>query len=205
MNPFRPSGGENTPPEPDPKIQVLESAIQGMKKDQEDLEFKLDQKDAAISKLETSIQLMEEKIQALEDTRKTPAPAQPDTSRQTPSGLYHKARNLLLEGNPSQAAGLFSQFLQNYPDNDLADNAVYWLGECHYTLGEYQKAAAVFKNLELQYPKSEKVPDATLKAGYSYLSLDDTNRAHHYLKKVLKSYPFSPAAEKAEEKLKSFE
>ena len=69
---------------------------------------------------------------------------------------------------------------------------------------KYQKAITIFKDLVTKYPKSGKVPGALLKTGYAYLSLDNPNRAHHYLKTVLIKYPFSPAAEKAEEKLKSF-
>jgi len=49
------------------------------------------------------------------------------------------------------------------------------------------------------------VPDALLKTAYAYLSLDDADRAHHYLKKVVKQYPFTPAGEKAEQKLKAFQ
>ncbi|MCP4718853.1 MAG: tetratricopeptide repeat protein, partial [Desulfobacteraceae bacterium] len=94
---------------------------------------------------------------------------------------------------------------EQHPKHNLADNAMYWLGECHYSSGQYAKAVAVFKDLVKAYPKAEKVPDAILKTGYSYLSLDDINRAHHYLKLVLTKYPFSPAAEKAQEKLKEFE
>ncbi len=72
-------------------------------------------------------------------------------------------------------------------------------------MNRYKKAIIIFKDLVAKYPKSGKVPGALLKTGYAYLSLDDSNRAHHYLKQVLRKYPFSPAAEKAEEKLKSFE
>ena len=122
-----------------------------------------------------------------------------------PAVLYKKARLLLVEEDYVNSAALFTEFIKNHPQDSLADNAVYWLAECHYSLGEYQKAISIFQDLETTYPKSEKVPDAILKTGYSYLSLDDTNRAHHYLTKVIKKYPFSPAADMAQEKLRSFE
>ena len=34
-----------------------------------------------------------------------------------------------------------------HPDHSLADNAMYWLGECHYSSGQYAKAVTVFKKL----------------------------------------------------------
>ena len=83
--------------------------------------------------------------------------------------------------------------------------ALYWLGECSYSLEEFPKAIQTFKELVDRYPKRGKVPDALLKTAYAYLSLDDSDRAHHYLKLVVKRYPFTPAGEKAEQKLKAFQ
>ena len=119
-----------------------------------------------------------------------------------PVQLYNKARGLLLEGDTDTAGDLFTAFIKSHSDHELADNAMYWLGECHYTAGRYDQAITVFKNLVKTFPKAEKVPDALLKTGYAYLSMDDINRASHFLKKVLVKYPFSPAAEKAQIKLR---
>lgn len=182
------------------KIEELETNLADLQQDQSDLEVRLKQKQDLIQSLKTKITTLETKVAALERAKKTVNP----TRYKTPELLYKKARNLLLEDDLVNAASLFNAFIKKYPENSLADNAVYWLAECHYSLGEYKKAISIFKKIELTYPKSEKVPDAILKIGYSYLSLDDTNRAHHHLKKVLTRYPFSQAAEKAQEKLGDF-
>ncbi|MBF0202446.1 MAG: tetratricopeptide repeat protein, partial [Desulfamplus sp.] len=84
----------------------------------------------------------------------------------------------------------------------LAVNALYWMGECRYSLQDYTGAVSVFKGLVEKYPRGIKVPDALLKIAYSHLSLDDTDRALHYLKNLVKQYPFSSAGEKAAERLK---
>jgi tol-pal system protein YbgF len=159
----------------------------------------------SISALEDEILLLEKKISGLEKQLSNRKPIVYQVSYTEPSQLYQKARGLLLEGDLTNAAQLFETFVQQHPKNSLADNAMYWLGECHYSSGRYAEAVTVFKNLVRTYPKAEKVPDALLKTGYAYLSMDDVNRAHHYLKSVLTQYPFSPAAEKAQEKLKEFE
>jgi len=158
-----------------------------------------------VSALEDKILLLEKKISTLELQLASRKPVIYQISYTEPSQLYKKARNLLLKGDTTNAAQLFETFVAQHPGHSLADNAMYWLGECHYSSGRYTKAVIVFKNLVKSYPKAEKVPDALLKTGYSYLSMDDINRAHHYLKLVLTRYPFSPAAEKAQEKLKEFE
>jgi len=179
------------------KISRLESELSAAGQVQKNLNKDIKDKTATIKKLQDTIVTLEEKISVLE--KKT------ITDRALPpSVLYKKARNLFIEDTYTRAASLFAQFEKKYPEHDLADNAVYWLGECHYSMAEHEKAVIIFNRLTTQYPKSEKVPDALLKTGYSYLLLDDANRAHHYLKQVLKKYPFSPAAEKAQEKLKGF-
>lgn len=191
--------------------QELEDKVIRLKQQLADQTFILDKKDAQIKQLKIRNASLEKRLARLEKKNEAQVPKQKrrpvllEPKDASPQNLYKKARNLLLEDNFSQAADLFIQFIKKYPEHSLADNAVYWLGECYYSLRQFKKAIPIFKDLEHKYPKSEKVPDANLKLGYSYLSLNDTNRAHHYLKKVIKTYPFSPAAEKAEEKLKEFE
>lgn len=179
------------------KISRLESKLSVAGQDQKNLKKEINDKTVTIKKLQDTIVTLEEKISVLEKKNSS-------DSDLPPSVLYKKARNLFIEDSYTTAASLFAQFEKKYPEHDLADNAAYWLGECYYSMAEHEKAVIVFKRLTTQYPKSEKVPDALLKTGYSYLSLDDANRAHHYLKQVLKKYPFSPAAEKAQEKLNGF-
>ncbi len=123
----------------------------------------------------------------------------------TPGKLYKRARSLLLEENFKQAAILFTRFIKKYPHNELSDNSFYWLGECHYSMGDYKGAVKIFKNLVKRYPRAGKVPDALLKTAYAYLALDDTDRANYYLKKVVTKYPFTDAGDKAALKLKAFQ
>ena len=201
----KPAEPKNENPQDQEQISRVESELTEVKKSQEILQHDMQLKDANIKKLQENILKLEKKISFLEEKKEAPNLSKYKIEYKTPSVLYKKARNLLIEEDYISASDLFGTFIKNHPRDELADNAVYWLGECHYSLGDYKKALSVFKNLEIKYPKSEKVPDALLKTGYSYLSLDDSNRAHHYLKQVLKKYPFSPAAEKAQEKLKSFQ
>lgn len=130
-------------------------------------------------------------------------PAAPEkVEKIDPVKLYNKSLDLLLrKRNVPMAQVLLSDFVKEFPDHKLADNALYWLGECSYTTGHYDQAAKIFKTLVQTYPKGQKVPDALLKAGYSYLSIDDVSQANQYFKQVITRYPFSPAADKAQKKL----
>ncbi len=167
-----------------------------------------------ITRLENRIALLEKK--SCSQTKPSPprkqaypgSPAKPNrpappaqTGDLDPVKLYKKGRVLLLERNISMAQTLFSDFVKKFPDHKLADNALYWLGECSYTTGDYEKAAKIFKKLVQTYPKGQKVPDALLKTGYSYMSIDDVSQANQYFKQVITRYPFSSAADKAQQKL----
>lgn len=197
-------GGAPLPPETGAPAPVLESSNPslaskppekesrtGSQPEPDATQEKLDELNARISILEQNVAQLE--AQSLKTARKYSDPKQ----------LYQQARTLLLKGDTKGAAALFNTLARDHSTHSLADNAMYWLGECHYTSGEYEKAAEVFKKLVIIFPKADKVPDALLKTGYSYLSMDDVNRADHYLKKVIKRYPFSPAAEKAQKKMKT--
>lgn len=159
-----------------------------------------------------SMEVFEQRLNALERPKQpvktgptaTSAKEKPQTDTE-PALLYKKARGLLLEENFKEAGKLFKAFATQHPDEELADNSLYWLGECCYSLKEFPKAIQTFKELVDRYPKGGKVPDALLKTAYAYLCLDDGDRAHHYLKQVVKRYPFTPAGEKAEQKLKAFQ
>ncbi len=178
----------------------------GEKQDPSDaLKQELESTNQRFFALKDEVLVLEKKVSGLEDQLSTQKPVVYQVAYTDPAQLYKKARSLLLEGDSTHAAQLFKTFVDQHPNHSLADNAMYWLGECHYSSGQYAKAVTVFKDLVKAYPKAGKVPDALLKTGYSYLSMDDTTRAHHYLKLVLTKYPFSPAAEKAQEKLKEFE
>jgi tol-pal system protein YbgF len=136
---------------------------------------------------------------------KEEAVAEKKTAYTEPILLYKDGRTSLLEEEYGAAIQTFTQFLEKYPHNDLADNALYWIGECHYAVTDFDKAIKTFKEVVEKYPRGMKVPDALLKTAYSYLSLKDKDRAHHYLKLVVEKYPFSEASEKAQIKLKTFQ
>ena len=161
-------------------------------------------KDAVVEALENKIDVLENKVSSLETQLAQQKKIVYTVEYSDPAQLYQKARNLMLENDTDNAADLFTTFAKQHPDHSLADNALYWLGECHYTKGRYAQSIEVFKDLVNRYPKAEKVPDALLKTGYAYLSLDDVNRASYFLTQVIKKYPFSPAAEKAQAKLSTF-
>ena len=71
----------------------------------------------------------------------------------------------------------FSQFLNTYPKDALAENAQYWLGEVYYKKQDFAKAAVAFKEGYSKYPEGSKGPDCLLKLGLSMKALGKNEEA----------------------------
>ena len=147
---------------------------------------------------------------AAEKTEKTPS--QPTASKGAPTFLelrpeeaYKNAYFAYRNGLYKKAISLFTQFVEEYPQHNLADNSQYWIGESYYDMKDYKSALDAFKKVIDQYRNGNKMPDALLKTGYSYLALKDYQNARTFLIQVVKDYPFSTSAQHAEVQLRKLE
>ena len=96
----------------------------------------------------------------------------------------------------------FNAFLAKYPHSDLADNALYWLGESYYVTQDNASALAAFDRLLEEFPSSDKVPGALLKKGYILDAMGKRKEARETLQRVLDQYPSSSVASMAKARLK---
>jgi tol-pal system protein YbgF len=118
-----------------------------------------------------------------------------------PPAAYVKAFGLYSANNFPGAIEAFEAFLRDDPRSDYAANAVYWIGECYYSLPDLGKARETFQKVADAYPKSAKAPDALLKLGYTLAALNEKGKAVAVFESLIKAYPGSPAAVRARERL----
>ncbi|HWP59380.1 MAG TPA: tol-pal system protein YbgF [Candidatus Acidoferrales bacterium] len=118
---------------------------------------------------------------------------------------YEAALKIMDQKDYRQAIVRFREFLKKYPTSELADNAQYWIGECHYALKEYDQAILEFDQVRRKYPKGDKVPAALLKQGFAFAELGDRLDARLILQELIDRYPLSAEASRAKEKLKSLQ
>lgn len=121
-----------------------------------------------------------------------------------PEAEYQAAFNLLKDGKYDEAATALSDFVARNPQDELAPNALYWLGEAHYVRRDYPAALAAFESLLRDYPGTRKAPDALLKAGYSQQELKRLGAARALLMRVVEEYPDTQAAADARARLERF-
>jgi len=121
----------------------------------------------------------------------------------TPDELYRSAYEDYMRGNYDLAADGFNEYLRRWPQTELSDNALYWIGECYDAQDKTQEALDTFSKVLEDYPMSDKAAAAQLKKGLLYLKLDDQGQAVVNLQYVVYEHPGTREADLAREQLKS--
>lgn len=118
-----------------------------------------------------------------------------------PDQLYRTAYEDYMRGNYDLAAQGFREYLRRYPDTDLADNALYWIGECYDAQNLTEEAIEVFGQVLENHPTSDKAAAAQLKKGLLYLREGDQAQGVVHLQYVVYEHPGTREADLARERL----
>jgi tol-pal system protein YbgF len=140
-------------------------------------------------------------VAAAVPTEESPAPRPAAPTPPAPRELYSQAYADYARGNYDLAIQEYEEYLRNYPDTDLSDNAQYWIGECLYSKQKYEEALLAWDELFRRYPGSDKLPDARYKKGTALERLGRRSQALIEYRAVANRYPNSEAGRKAREKL----
>lgn len=125
--------------------------------------------------------------------------AEPSSTEQA---IYNQSFDALKAGSYSIAITGFKDFLSNYPQSPLAENAQYWLGEAHYVDHDYDSAAEAFRAVLRKWPDGRKAADALLKLGFTQVEQKQFGAARATLTTVTQKYPGTDDARLATEKLR---
>jgi len=96
----------------------------------------------------------------------------------------------------------FTDYLNYCGNQELADDARFWMGESYYFMGKFGEAISEFDLLLKDFPDSEKRPGALYKTGRSYEELGRIKEAKGAFQKLLDEFDGTLEAEQAREKLK---
>lgn len=152
--------------------------------------------DAAFSVMRDDIHELQVKTGLAGGGQASPQPAVPSMNM-SPGQVkaeYDRARKLYLKRDLAGAAPMFANIVSGAPNDKLAPNAQYWLGECYYSQALFNEAISEFQKVIDNYPASPKAPDAMLKIAYSHHMLKDGKTAMAGMRDLLKRYPKSRAA-----------
>ena len=100
----------------------------------------------------------------------------------------------------------FRSFLQTYASSSRADDAAFWIADCHYRQGEFKNAVLRFDDVVRNYPTGNRAPDALYRQGESLLKLGPGfhEAARRAFERVLKEYPDSARAPEAKRQLEVY-
>ncbi len=110
----------------------------------------------------------------------------------TPQERYNYAYKLLVQSDYADAEAAFREFVATHPQDALAGNAQYWLGETYYVRQQYEPAAQAFLQGYQTYSKNAKAPDSLLKLGMSLAALKKNPEACAALGQLAKEFPNAP-------------
>jgi len=116
--------------------------------------------------------------------------------------LYQNALRDFTGGKYDLAKQEFSDYMTNFPTNDLASNAQFYLGEIDYAQGNYKVAIVSYTKVIAQYPRSFKVAASQLKKAQAEIKLGNKQAGIRDLHEVVRKYPGSDEARQAQARLR---
>jgi tol-pal system protein YbgF len=112
----------------------------------------------------------------------------------TPTEVYDRAYQFVLDGDYEKAEQSFRSFLVTFPTDKRAPDAQYWIGDSLFQRGMYREAGQEFNSGYRAYPKSGKAPDSLLRLGMSLTALGQREAACAVYSELVKRYPDAPHA-----------
>ena len=128
-----------------------------------------------------------------------PSSAVPPISADT---LYQNGLRDLTSGKYDLARQEFSDYIQNFPSNDLAGNAEFYLGEIAYAQNDFKTAITAYDTVLANYPKSFKLAASLLKKASAELELGMKASGIRDLREVERRFPGSDESRRAQAKLR---
>jgi tol-pal system protein YbgF len=130
-------------------------------------------------------------------------PRLPATTSTAPpvEDLYKAAFNDYMAAKYPIATSEFGDVIKAYPDNSLAGNSFYYLGEIDYRAGKYSAAAKDYDKVLEQFPDSNKIPASHLHKGQALIEMKQNDAGVRELRALIQRFPNSPEATQARSKL----
>ena len=101
---------------------------------------------------------------------------------------YDLAVEYYMNKKYEKSLDIFNQLIAFDTNDNLADNAQFWIAQIFYIQKKYKLAIAEYKKVSLMGDKN-KAPDAEYKIALSYFSLDMINEAMNQFDAIIINYP----------------
>jgi tol-pal system protein YbgF len=102
---------------------------------------------------------------------------------------FESALNMLAKAQYEEARAAFRGFADTYPRDDLAPQAIYWVGDIAFVQKDYAGAARAFAEEIKKYPASPRAPESLLKLGQSLIAMNQKKEGCTALGALASRYP----------------
>jgi tol-pal system protein YbgF len=135
-----------------------------------------------------------------------PPQGAPPKVHPTPSGppvgdLYNTALSDYMAAKYPLATNEFNGVIRTYPDDPLAGNAYYYLGEIDYRAGKFAAAIKDYDHVIDGFPDSPKTAVAHLHKGQALIATKQTEEGIHEFRMLIQRFPNSAEAALARSRL----
>jgi tol-pal system protein YbgF len=114
---------------------------------------------------------------------------------------YREAIMLFGRGRHADARRGFEAVFNAEPEGDLADNALFWIGETYFAAGDLNNAVRYYTRVVNEFSEQNKAPDALFKTALAQAKTGDLALARRTLQQVIERYPYSSTASSAKAEL----
>lgn len=193
------------------RIDTLTSQVQGLSDNLQDIQARVAKVSQQLTDTQNVLQSIDAKISAstAPSTSAGSSPTAPGPGQPTMSGppvsaqtLYQNALHDYTSGKYDLAHQEFSDYVKNFPNDELASNAQFYLGEISYAQGNYPAAIKQYDTVMTDYPKSYKLASALLKKGMAEIELGQKATAMRDLREVVRRFPGTDESHRAQAKLR---
>lgn len=115
---------------------------------------------------------------------------------------YRGALELYGKNKFADARRAFQQVFDSDAAGELADNALYWIGETYFAQQNYSDAMKYYQRVTKEYADQNKAPDALYKIGVTHERTGDLAMARKTFEECIQRYPYSSSAASAKAELK---
>ena len=195
------------------KIEQVSTQMQGINDSVDALRTRIDKLTAEVQAVQSQLQnittqsaVQQQGGQPGQSGQPAGDQGQPQQQQQQPQAppvndLYQGGLRDYNSARYDLAAGEFSDVLKYYPQDDLAGNAQFYIGEIAYRQGKYPDAIKAYGVVLQQFTGNPKAPAAALRKGEAELSLDQRDNGIRDLRGLIARYPQTPEASQARSRL----
>ncbi len=160
------------------------------------------QSQVRLTQLKAALDARAEQAAAAGRTGAAPGDTSARAATPTADQMYQNARTQHIRGALTTARSGYQQFLQAYPTDARAPDALYYIAE---TFGEQtpDSTAAYYTQVVGQFPRSPRASSALLRLGRLAENRGDRAAARRYYQRVIQDYPNSDDVELARDRLRT--